>query len=346
MEKITAWIKSHPYESGALALVGAIGLYLVFKSSSGGTAASSSTNSAASDYYNAQLQAAQITASQTAQQNALQAQEYTSQLNASVSNTTTAAQLAAIQDQDSSAVQSAQIAANSNNVTSTLAADVANSQVAAQVTEAQITGDVTNNATNAQLAAISDQIQGQVDSQQIAANVSNATTAAQVQENNDNLASVLGIVTAQDQVQQSEYYDQYLGQQANDNTAVAINTNQMTTLNNEANDATVINLQGLQDQTIVDTTQANNQYALQSTALNAATQGGPGGVFYGQSATTDEALNSLFGTAFGESNVGVAGEQANASISSAAYADSAATNAAIASAASKTAGNIISALFS
>jgi hypothetical protein len=274
MGKIFAWIKEHPLESGALALVAAVGIYFVLESSSSSSAAapssSSSTDAAAADYYQAQLQAQQLSAAsaQSAQNAQLQANAQT--LQAGVQNNETAAQLAAIQDQDSAAVQGANIQANANVLQTQLEADVAESnigaqqqtedaQTAAQVQIAEGGYDVQNNAANDQLAAISDQITGQVQQQQIQAQAQDVTTQAQVQENSDNLATVLGLVTSQNQTQEAEYADQYATQATNDQTAVDLSGQQYGYLQDETDDATDINLTALQDQT---------QLATQQQALN------------------------------------------------------------------------------
>jgi hypothetical protein len=281
MEKIFSWVKEHKFETGALVLVGLVAVYFLLEGSSSsaasGSQASSADNSAA-DYYNAQLQAQQLANQNQQASAALTAQTNAQNLQASVENTQTSAQLAAVQDQDSSAVQAAQIAATANTLQTQMEADVAtdnigaqesveNAQTAAQVSIAEGGYNVQNTAANDQLAAISDQIGGQIQQAQIAANVANTVTAGQVQENQDNLASVLGLATAEDQMNESEAQDALTGQEYNDSTAVALSGQQYAYDTDEVDDATDVNLTALQDQTQLDTQAAQNQYSLSSSVI-------------------------------------------------------------------------------
>lgn len=286
MHSIIEWVKEHPLESGALGLVGIVAVYLLLHSTSSSAApAASSSSTDAADYYQAQLQATQLAAQQTAQTQATQSQNYQANLTATVQNNEVAAQLAALQDQDSSAIQAAQIQANSNTLQTQLEADVATTNISAQQdvankqTEAQVqiaegAYTVQNTAENDQLAAITNQIQGQVQQQQIAAQVQNTTTAAQVSENHDNLATVLGLVTSQNAVQEDEYDDQLKQQQTNDATAVALSGQQYDYLTGEADDATAINLTALGDQTQIESQAATEQYNLSTQTLGIVQQAG------------------------------------------------------------------------
>jgi hypothetical protein len=320
MHKVLEWIKTHPYETGALALVGAVAVYLLFRSSSATptSQSGSSTDSAAADYYNAQLQAQQLAANNAQASAQLTAQTNAQNLQASVENTTTAAQLSAVQDQDATAVQSAQIAANANVLQTQMEADVASTnitsqqqeedaQTAAQVSIAEGAYNVQNTAANDSLAAISDQIGGQIQQAQIAGQVADTTTAAQVSENQDDLASVLGLATAQDQMNESEAQDQLTGQEYNDQTAVALNTNQYAYLDDELNDATDVNLTQLQDVTTLDTQQQANQVSLASQTLSKLVKGG-------SSLAYNTAVDNVLAELEGESGVAVSGNQAQASI--------------------------------
>jgi hypothetical protein len=95
-----------------------------------------------------------------------------------------------------------------------------------------------------------------------------------VQENNDNLQTVLGLVSSQDQVEESQNNDQLAGQEYNDDTAVALSGQQYDYLNDEASDATSVNLTALQDQTSLDSQAQQDQYNLSQTTLNAVANAG------------------------------------------------------------------------
>lgn len=310
MEKYLKWFKEHPLETSALVIVGIGAVYLILTRSQSSAAPAQSGASSASDYYAAQLQAQQVAAGASNAAAQLQTQEYTSNLQATVTNNETAAQLAAIQDQDSSAVQTAQIQANANTAITQVQANVSLSDIQAQQnetlaqTEAELETNlgayqVQNQANNDTLAATTAQINGQVTQQQIAADVANHTTDAQVQENADNLASVLGLVTSQNNLQESEYSDQLQGLENNNATQVSLSGQQYAYANNELNDATAINLTQLSDATTLETQAQQNQLNLYQEIIPLAGQ-------QKNSALDATDQTSLFQTILAGGNAGVA----------------------------------------
>lgn len=232
MSKLLDWVKEHPYESGGIVL-GALVLYYLFThSGSAATTASGSAGSSASDYYSAQLQLDQLNAQQGAQQAALQQQTQTATIAASVENNQTAAQLALGENQDTAAVQAAQIQAG-----------------------------VTNNET-----------QAQVDVAQIQGTVQNTQTQAQVQENADNLGALTTLVSGQDAVQESEIQSQVTEQANNDQTAVDLSGQQYGYLTNQSNNATAVSLTSLNDETELDTQAQANALAIANQVIPLAGQ--------------------------------------------------------------------------
>ena len=171
----------------------------------------------------------------------------------------------------------------------TLANQNAQTQAAAQATENQdaLAAQVQNNTVAAELASTVSNNQAGVQTAELAANVQNTTTGAQ-----ENVAN--NTINAELAAQQSQ---------------VAAESQGLTT---EFNYLTQAN---------------NNATALSTTELNDVTEGGKnGGIFYGQSATTNEALLSALSlvqpggvatvgsaeSALGET--AVSGNQAQASI--------------------------------
>lgn len=309
MEKYLTWFKEHPLESAGLVLVGIAAVYLLLTRNSSAATPSSDTSTAA-DYYNAQLQAQQIAAGNSQAAAQLQTQQYTTGLAAAVQNNQTAAQLAAIQDQDATAVQTAQIQADMNTAVTQVQADVSESSIAAQEqiqnmqTQAELETNlgayqVQEQGYNDTLAATTDQINGQIQQQQIAADVANHTTDAQVIENHDNLATVLGLVSSQNQLQMSEYDDQLAGQVNNNQTAVDLSGQQYAYATDELDDATNINLTALGDQTQLETQAQKNQLALEQTIIPLAGQ-------QKNSALDATDQTTLFQTILAGGNAGVA----------------------------------------
>lgn len=350
MEKYIAWFKEHPLETAGLVLLGIAAVYLVLEGGSSAAPASSSSSDAA-DYYNAQLQAAQIAAGQTQAQAAQQSQEYTDNLSATVQNNETAAQLAAIQDQDSTSVQTAAIQANMNTAVTQVQADVSESSIAAQQqitdqqTQAELESelgayDVQNNANNDTLTATTDQINGQIQQQQIAANVANTTTQAQVQENADNLASVLGLVSSQNGLQESEYDDQLAAQENNNATTVTLSGQQYGYATDELNDATAVNLTALSDQTTLETQAQQNAYNLDEYILPLAGQ-------QKNSALDASDQTSIFQTILAGGNAGVAaaGDELSGQADQAGDQQATNTDSAIISGASKITSSLLTGLF-
>lgn len=320
MDKYLAWVKEHPLETGGIVIVIIGGVYLYMSSgSSTGSAPASTDGSAASAYYAAQLQAQQLAASQSAATAANQTQEYNTGLAATVQNNETAAQLAAIQDQDATAVQTAQIQANMNTAVTQLQADVSTSSITAQQQETDQETQAELESTEGAYGVQNNQIAAQVQQQQIAADVADTTTQAQVTENSDNLASVLGLVTSQNDLQESEYNDQLEGIENNNQTAVDLSGQQYGYATDELNDATSINLAGLTDQTQLETTAQNNQLQLEKTIIPLAGQ-------QKNSALDANDQTSIFQTILSGGNAGVAEEGDLGSAASVAAGDNAATS--------------------
>jgi hypothetical protein len=273
MDKALAWIKDHPYETGALVLVVIGGSYVILSSSSGAsgsaTAAQSGTASSSS-YYADQLQLDQLNAQQGAQAATLQAQTDQANIQASVANNQTQAQLSAVQIQNTSAVQAA-----------TIAAGVADTATAAQVA-----------VTNAQTAA-------QVSVASLQAGVTNAQTAGQVQENSDNLAAVLGLVSSQNAVQVNAQNDALATVQTNDQTAVDLSGQQYDYLSNTATLQAGVDTTELNDATTVETQAQKNQLALAQTIIPLAGQ-------QKNSALDATDQTALFQTILSGGNAGVA----------------------------------------
>lgn len=335
MDKYLEWFKAHPLETGGIIIVilGAVYLYM---SSSSSSAAASPTDSAAADYYNAQLQAQQLAGSNAQAALASQTQEYTTGLQATVQNNETAAQLAAIQDQDSSAVQTAQIQANANTAITQVQANVAVDQIGAQQDETdQETAASLSEAMGA-YGVQNNQISAQTQQQQIAANVANETTQAQVTENQNNLASVLGLVTAQDQMTESENSDQLDALENNNSTSVTLSGQQYGYLNNELDDATAVNLTQLGDATTLETQAQQNQLNLYNEIIPLAGQ-------QKNSALDATDQTSLFQTILAGGNAGVAAAGDSVSGTSAVSGNNQAAG--IINAVSKPISSIVSGLF-
>lgn len=294
MHKIIEWVKQHPLESGALVLVIGVAAYLLLKGG-GSSSASTSTNAAAADYYGASIQAAQIAAGQQQAQNQFTLQQTAQNNGLQLQSNEVSAQLAAIQDQDAAAVSVAGLNANSNNLVTQTQADVATANIKAQQ-------EMADTAGNDQLLGLQYQTDSQVKQAKIAADVQNTVTQAQVQENHDNLATVLGLVSSQNQVQIAQYDDQVQMQYANDQTAVDLSGQQYDYLNNESNNQAAVIMQQLTDQTQLQTNIANQVLA----------GGKQGGIFYGQSGTTDTAINAAISELFGEQGSAVAANQGTA----------------------------------
>lgn len=172
--------------------------------------------------------------------------------------------------------------------------------------QTQIAANVQNTSANDQLTAIQSQIGGQTQQAEIAANVANTTTQAQVQENADNLASVLGIVQGQNQLQEDSINAQTEDQYNADAAAVDISGQQYSYLTNNANDATAVSLTGLQDQTQLASQQETNTAAATNTLLG---QLGKGTGDYSQTiASLIASLNGSPTGAVAEANLGGANE--------------------------------------
>ena len=145
--------------------------------------------------------------------------------------------------------------ANSQLQQASLANQNAATQAAAQATENQdaLAAQVTNNQTEAALAAVVSNNQVSTTTAQLAAQVQNTTTGAQESVANNTINAEL---TAQQ------------GQVAAESAGVTTEFNYLTQVN-------------------------NNATTLSTAELNDITEGGKnGGIFYGQSATTNEALLS------------------------------------------------------
>jgi len=145
--------------------------------------------------------------------------------------------------------------ANSQLQQASLANQNAATQAAAQATENQtaLAAQVQNNQTDAQLAAVVEQTQANEQTAQLAANVQNTTTGAQESVANNTINAELA-------AQQGQVAAESAG------------------LNTEFAYLTQVN---------------NNATTLSTTELNDVTEDGKnGGIFYGQSATTNEALLS------------------------------------------------------
>lgn len=231
MNRLVAWVKEHPYETGALALVVGVAAYLLLRGGGGSTAQSAASSAPAADYYQAQLQAMQLSAAATAQQTQAAVQTNHDNLQAQLANNELTAQLSALQVQDGAAIQAAQIQAD-------LQKNITQVQANASVQQTQIQADVINNQT-----------------------------AAQVQSNKDNLDAVLGLVSTQAEVQKAQYQYQFETQQANDYTALGLSEQQYNYLAHEVDAATTINLTQLQDATMLE----EHQQTIAQNTINALT---------------------------------------------------------------------------
>ena len=271
MHKILEWVKAHPYETGALVLVVGLAGFFLLDSSSGSSSASTaagSTDSAAADYYQAQLQSEQLEASEGAAQAQVDSQNQQADLQAQVQNNEVTAQLQATQDQDSAAVQAAQIQAG-----------VTNNQTTAAVQAAKISAGVQNTATN-----------------------------AQVTENNDNLQTILGITSAENDTTQDYINSQTEDTALNDQSEVDVSGQQYGYLTNTANDQTNIALTGLQDSTQLESQQ---QADVQQDANQILPQLGTGSNQY--TAQLSSLLEGLEGDSAGAGDeAGIAVAQTNA----------------------------------
>jgi hypothetical protein len=247
VHKIIEWIKSHPYETGALVLVAGVAAYFLLSAeqSSAASGSSSSDSDAAADYYSAQLQMDQLSAESAAQTAQINAQEQQSSLGASVDDNEIQAQLDATEDQDTAAIQAAQISAG-----------------------------VTNNQTTAQVQVAQIQAQSGTQQAQIAAGVTNNQTDAQVEENQDNLSAILGLVSGQDQIQEDEIQGQVEDQANNDQTAVDLSGQQYSYLTNTADLQAAVDTQSLNDQTQLASEAESDQYNLANTTLGIVQQAG------------------------------------------------------------------------
>lgn len=262
MSNLYKWIDEHKAESAGIALVLVGALYLLLRGGSGGASSANTTTAAtgaSSDYYSAQLQLDQLGAAQQQQQLAAQTQVQQTSIAASVANNQTAAQLAALEDQDAANVQAANIQAG-----------------------------VTNNQT-----------QAQVDVATIQGNVQNVATQAQVQENKDNLASVLGIVSAQDQIQIAQINAAQAEQANNDQTAIDLSGQQYGYQSHLADLNAGIESEGLQDETSLLQQQQQNQLTLSQQIIPLAGQ-------QKNSALDATDQTALFATVLSGGNPGVA----------------------------------------
>lgn len=215
MEKVLAWIKKHPYETGLIVFGIGIALYLLLASSSSATPTTTATGDTGADLQSAmQLQAAQIQAQ--VQNNAIQS-------SAGVQNTQTAAAV-------SVATLQAQTQQNNDSLSAVTAQFIANLQ--AGVTNNQTSAQVSINATNtAALQAIA-LAPYEVEEDQIAANA--AGTPAQILQLQNEI-STLGANVAEGFSQVGAAFNgsvqgQALQNLTNINNVIASNTG--STLNN------------------------------------------------------------------------------------------------------------------